>query len=84
MSRLCWQKWEQSWGLEEWTRWDVGEAWFLAVVREKGQWLWRWTSDYAPSEGQAVEHSSWALTRKRAMAQAEAWAEKNAAKVRDA
>ncbi len=84
---MKWLKWEQTYdGCPEWSRWDVHDEWFMTVVRDDGL-VWEWYVAFCPAtssrgEGVArVECKSWALTRDRAMAQAEAWAEKHAVNI---
>ena len=86
---MRWLNWEQTYeGCPEWSRWDIHDEWFLTVVK-KGL-VWEWYVAFCPITGKRpndnstrVHHTSWALTRDRAKAQAQAWAEKHAVLVFD-
>jgi len=82
--KLRWDPWDRTHdGVQEWTRWDAGGSWFLAVLREKWSLLWKWSADYAPDDAPlAAEHDSWAFTKAGAMAKAQAYAEKNDRRMR--
>lgn len=77
---LDWEPWDRTHdGVLEWTCWDETDKWFMTVVKEKGQLLWRWHAAFAPGDGDALaENEGRAVTKAGAMKKAIAWCERMA------
>ncbi len=71
-----WEPWERTHqNCQEWTAWDLTDAWFVSVERRRLRWEWHMA--YAPDDGKSLfEENGWCLTKDRAFAEAKAAAER--------